>query len=112
MDRSDDPEADKLPQPAQAAAPVAKADPVDVQKSNIGPAEAVQAMVDAVKAMPAHVINVTTPDINVSAPDVNVTTPPVTVTVHSEKRGATRKTVESYDATGRIESIIEQEIED
>lgn len=112
MDRSDDPEADKLPQPAQAAAPVAKADPVDVQKSNIGLAEAVQAMVDAVKAMPAHVINVTTPDINVSAPDVNVTTPPVTVTVHSEKRGATRKTVESYDATGRIESIIEQEIED
>lgn len=112
MDRSDDPDADKLPQPAQAAAPVAKADPVDVQKSNIGLAEAVQAMVDAVKAMPAHVINVTTPDINVSAPDVNVTTPPVTVTVHSEKRGATRKTVESYDATGRIESIIEQEIED
>lgn len=52
MDRSDDPEADKLPQPAQAAAPVAKADPVDVQKSNIGLAEAVQAMVDAVKAMP------------------------------------------------------------
>lgn len=45
-------------------------------------------------------------------PVVNITTAPVNVTVDGRRKGRTRRTVEAYDADGRVQSMIEQDVDE
>jgi len=108
IDRHSDPEADMLPQPP-APTPVATPEPAASADEKQA---AIDAMVEAVKAIPSPSVNVSSPSVNVTTPDVTVNAPPVNVTIHQQKRGSTRKTVESYDDAGRISSMIERDIDE
>jgi HK97 family phage portal protein len=103
MDRVDDPEADKLPQPP-VAAPVAEPSAVEPAKSaGMTGAE----LKEAFQAMPAPVVNV-----DVHSPDVKAGDIKIDVHAHMPKRGPIEKTVTAYDEQGRIVGMTERETDD
>ena len=103
MDRIDDPEADKLPQPP-VAAPVAE--PI-VQEPTKAEGLTGADLLKAFQAAPAPVVNV-----DVHSPDVKAGDIKVDVHAHMPKRGPVERTVTSYDEKGRIVGMTEREMDD
>lgn len=103
MDRIDDPEADKLPQPPAPAIAAEPVPPAPAKSDGLTGAE----LKAAIEAMPAPVVNV-----DVHAPEVKAGDVKVDVHAHIPKRGAVEKTVTAYDEDGRIIGMTEREIEE
>jgi hypothetical protein len=103
MDRVDDPEADKLPQPP---APAPAPENVKPEVSEEPKAFNVQDLKSAIESMPSPIINV-----DVKSPEVNITQPNIEVHAHLPNRGKVHRTAQFDETTGRMTGMIEEEVE-